>query len=300
MNRIRLLTTLLLVLVGMYLCNVQRQIAAAEPAKKARVLFVTQSAGFRHGSVTRKEGELSPAEIAITQLGQQSGLFEVHCTQDCASDFTRDNLQNYDIVMFYTTSDKGKSKDPSIAKDDLEYFLNDWLKQRGHGFIGFHSATDTYHNHQPYWELIGGTFTGHPWNNTNKVTITVHDAEHPGVKPFGKEDFVFTDEIYQYTHWQPEKVRVLWSLNMEKCEPKMPYQVPVAWCKEWGQGKMFYNNLGHNEATWTNKTFLKSVEGSVRWVMNLESGDAKPNPEVSKAEDAKAKAVAPPVKEKKK
>jgi trehalose utilization protein len=65
-----------------------------------------------------------------------------------------------------------------------------------------------------------------------------------------------------------------------------------------GQGKIFYNNLGHNEATWTNPTFMKSVEGSVRWVMNLESGDATPNPAVSKAEDAKAKAVAPPLKEK--
>lgn len=293
MKRIRLLTILLLVLAGLSVCNLPRRNAAAEPAKKARVLFVTQSAGFKHGSVTRKEGELSPAEIAITQLGLQSGLFETHCTQDCAAEFTRENLKNYDIVMFYTTLDL------PIYVAELDYFLNDWLKQKGHGFIGFHSATDTFHEHQPYWEMIGGTFTGHPWGSKTKVTITVHDPEHPGVQPFGKEEFEFTDEIYQYTHWQPEKVRVLWSLNMEKCEPKTPYQVPVAWCKEWGEGKMFYNNLGHNEATWTNKTFLKSVDGAVRWVMNLETGDATPNPEVSKAEDAKAKAVAPPVKEKK-
>jgi type 1 glutamine amidotransferase len=84
------------------------------------------------------------------------------------------------------------------------------------------------------------------------------------------------------------------SLNMAKCNPKKPYQVPVAWCKEVGEGRMFYNNLGHNEATWTNPTFLKSVEGAVRWVAGLESGSAAPNPEVSKAEEAKAKAVVPP------
>ena len=60
--------------------------------KKAKVLFVSQSAGFRHGSVNRGKNELAPAEIAMTQLGQQTGLFDVHCTQDCAADFTKDNL----------------------------------------------------------------------------------------------------------------------------------------------------------------------------------------------------------------
>ncbi len=75
------------------------------PKKNARVLMVTQSAGFKHGSVTRKEGQLSPAEQAITELGISSGLFRVDCTQDAAKDFTKENLQNYDIVFFYTTGD---------------------------------------------------------------------------------------------------------------------------------------------------------------------------------------------------
>lgn len=288
MNRRQLLC---IVLAGLSACASLERAQAADAKKKVRILFVTESAGFRHGSVNRKEAKLSPAEIAMTQLGQQSELFTIHCTQDSAADFTRENLKNYDIVAFYTTSAKGM-KDPAIAKPDLEYFLNDWLKQKGHGFIGFHSSTDTYHEYEPFWEMIGGTFNGHPWNSNNTVTITVHDTDHPGTRPFGAE-FQIKDEIYQYYHWQPEKVRVLMSLNMEKCNPKKPYQVPVAWCKETGEGKMFYTNLGHNEATWTNPTFLKSIEGAVRWVAGIETGDATPNPEVSKAEEAKAKAAAP-------
>ena len=59
-----------------------------------------------------------------------------------------------------------------------------------------------------------------------------------------------------------------------------------------GKGKVFYTNLGHNETTWTNHRFLASVEGAVRWVLGLEPGDATPNPEVSKAEEAKAQAAA--------
>ena len=33
---------------------------------------------------------------------------------------------------------------------------------------------------------------------------------------------------------------------------------------------------------------LMSVENAVRWIRNLEPGDATPNPEVSKAEDERA------------
>ena len=198
---------------------------AGKPAKKARVLFLTQSKGYRHGSVTRRGDKLSPAEIAITQLGQQSGLFEVHCTQDAAADFTPDNLKNYDIVMFYTSGVL------PISKKARDYFLNDWLKQKGHGFIGFHSASDTYRSakNNPkqneefrwYWNMVGGTFNGHPWTARTTVTIAVHDPDFPAMKPFGRE-FQIRDEIYQYRNWQPEKVRVLMSLNMAKCKPQRP------------------------------------------------------------------------------
>lgn len=293
--------------------------SADVPAHKAKALFLTQSKGYAHSSVNRspqkKRGlrrgrdrkadapiarqALSPAEVAITQLGQQTGLFDVHCTQDAAADFTKDNLKNYDIVMFYTTGNL------PIAPADLDYFLNDWLKQKGHSFIGFHSASDTYNETEPYWDMIGGTIMYHPWTSGMTVTITVDDTEHPATRPFGKE-FQIKDEIYRYRHFQPEKVHVLMSLNMKKCWPLLgnekrrefiektgenPYFVPVAWVKNWGMGKIFYTNLGHNETTWTDERFLKSVEGGVRWVLGLESGDATPNPEVSKADNDKAKAV---------
>lgn len=253
---------------------------AAEPKK---MLVITQSKGFMHGSVRRPAaGELAPAEIALKQLGQQTGLFEATCSQNCAADFTRENLQKYDVVVFYTT---GKLP---IDKADLDYFLSDWLKQKGHGFMGFHSATDTYKDHKPYWDMVGGTFNGHPWNARNRVTISVHEPDHPTMQPFGSE-LVIQDEIYQYRNWQPKKVRVLMSLNMAKCEPKRPYMVPVAWVKPWGEGRIYVNNLGHNEKTWTDKRFLKSIENGVKWVTSEIDGPSKPNPELSAELEAKAK-----------
>lgn len=255
--------------------------ALADDAKPTRILMVTQSAGFKHGAVSRKDNELAPAERAITELGVSSNLFRVDCTQDCAADFTKEKLQNYDIVLFYTT---GKLP---IAQEDLDYFFNDWLKQKGHGFIGTHSAADTFKDYKPYWDMIGGTFAGHPWGSGDTVTITVHDENHPVSKPWGAE-FTLKDEIYQFKNWQPEKVHVLMSLNMEKTAKKKPYHVPVAWVKNYGDGKAMHMSLGHREDVWTNPLYMKSILGGVKWIIGMEKGDATPNPDVSAQQHQKA------------
>ena len=267
-------------LVSFVVLTLSAAITCAEPA---RLLMVTQSAGFRHGSVNRKDAPLSPAERAITELGVSSGLFRADCTQDVAADFTKEKLQHYDIVLFYTT---GKLP---IAEEDLEYFLNDWLKQKGHGFIGTHSAADTYKNYEPYWDMIGGTFNGHPWGAGSTVTITVHDQKHPASKPWGAE-VTIQDEIYRFKNWQPEKVRVLMSLNMAKTQKKEPYHVPILWVKNYGKGKAMHMSLGHREDVWTNETYMASLLGGMKWMLGLEEGDATPNPELSAAQEAKAKA----------
>lgn len=263
----------------------QPGLAADNVAKPARILMVTQSAGFKHSSVTRKEGQLSPAEQAMTELGIASNVFRVDCTQDCAADFTKQKLQHYDIVLFYTTGTL------PIKEEDLDYFFKEWLPAKGHGFIGTHSAADTFHDYQPYWDMVGGTFNGHPWGAGETVTITVHDKDHPASKPWGDE-VTLKDEIYQFKNWQPEKVRVLMSLDMAKTKLKKPYHVPILWVKEYGEGKAMHMSLGHREDVWTNETYMASLLGGVKWMLGQEPGDATPNPELSAAQEKKAKAAA--------
>src|SRR4051812_28962749 len=102
-----LLLSLLVSAVGLT-ASAQEKVSVEATKEKPggyRVLMVTQSKGFKHGSVTRKEEKLAPAEQAVTEIGIQSNLFRTDCTQDCEKDFTKANLQNYDIVFFYTTGD---------------------------------------------------------------------------------------------------------------------------------------------------------------------------------------------------
>jgi uncharacterized protein len=256
----------------------------ADDTKPARILMVTQSAGYKHGSVTRKDGQLSVAERTVTELGISSNLFRVDCTQDCAADFTKEKLKNYDIVFFYTTGPL------PIKPENLDYFLKEWLTTKGHGFIGAHAAADTLKDYEPYWDMIGGSFSGHPWNYKTTVTITVHDKSHPVSKPWGDE-VTLKDEIYQFKNWQPKKVRVLMSLNMKKTALKKPYHIPILWVKEYGEGKVMHMSLGHREDVWANETYQASLLGGIKWMLGIEAGDATPNPELSAAEEKKAKAA---------
>ncbi len=265
--------------------------SSAQADRPLRVLMVTRSGGFQHSSIARKTGELSHAEKIMTELGIESGLFRVTCTKDVETEFTPEVIENFDIVMFYTTGKMyDESKKLPISEATMNWFLGTWLKQPGHGFIGVHSAADTFEDYEPYWDVIGGTFDGHPWSAGSTVAIKVHDQDHPASKPWGSE-FAIQDEIYQFKHWQPEKVRVLMSLDMEKTELKKPYHVPILWVKEYGDGRAMHMSLGHREEVWSNPKYQESLLGGIRWLAGLADGDATPNPEVDAAENNKAKAA---------
>ncbi len=251
--------------------------------KKFKILALTQSKGFKHGPVSRKTPQdLCLAETTLTQIGKDSGLFETECTQD-SSTITAEKLKEFDALFFYTTGGDLLSPATWTAIDE-------WMKG-GKAFIGTHSSTDTMGNHKGYYEMINGTFAGHPWGGGDTVTLTNHDPNHVTVKMLGAE-FPWKDEIYQYSHYDPKAVRVLYSLNMAKCKTRMPYHVPVCWVREYGQGRLFYTNLGHNESTWTNAKFKEHLLAGIRWALKLEEGSATPNPEVQALENTKSMVAA--------
>jgi len=268
------------------MCTLFRDpLRAAESVKGgARILMVTQSGGFEHESVSRKANSLAPAEQAITQLGITSRVFRADCTQDLAA-VTREVLQAYDIVLFYTTGTTQQLKmDPAVR----DYLFTEWVKQKGHGFIGTHSAADTYADYPPYYEMLGGTFDGHPWGSHETVTVAVHDQDHPASQPWGN-GFVIRDEIYKFKNWQSDKVRVLMSLDMAKTEHKELFHVPILWVKQYGEGRVMHMSLGHNESVWAHPVYMESLLGGIQWMLGQKPGDATPNPELSANEDAKAK-----------
>jgi hypothetical protein len=60
--------------------------------------------------------------------------------------------------------------------------------------------------------------------------------------------------------------------------------VPVSWLSNFGKGRVFYTNLGHNDATWQNETFQQHIQLGIGWSLGRFDVPADPNPEVQAAE----------------
>jgi type 1 glutamine amidotransferase len=55
-----------------------------------------------------------------------------------------------------------------------------------------------------------------------------------------------------------------------------PGYFPIAWCKNYGKGRVFYTALGHFENVWASPEFQMHLLGGIKWSLGLEKGDAKP------------------------
>ena len=80
----------------------------------------------------------------------------------------------------------------------------------GRGFLGVHSATDTFYMWPDYGKLIGGYFNEHPWHQ--KVTVDVAEPASPLVG-FLAPSFAVDDEIYQIRDFDAQTSRILLRLD---------------------------------------------------------------------------------------
>jgi type 1 glutamine amidotransferase len=222
-----------------------------------RVLVVTHTEGFRHSSIPI-------AEVTITELGQRSGLFSTtlcRTASDVSRMLTRSFLADVDAIVFANTTG-------SLPIPDLSAVL-EWIRE-GHGFAGMHSAADTYHDAPAYLEMLGNEFLTHGDQAT--VDAIVENPSHPASSPLGQRFRIF-DEIYKFTKPNRSSVTMLLSLDRHPDDglPQagQPGDLPLAWAKSYGRGRVFYTALGHRESVWQNTSYQEHILGGIRWVLQM-------------------------------
>jgi uncharacterized protein len=217
-----------------------------------RVLYLTHSAGFVHPV-------LPESERVFQELGKKTSGLELTVSKDVAL-LNAQTLQRFDVLCFYTTGEL------PIDADQKSAFLA-FLKG-GKGFVGIHSATDTFYKWPDYGEIVGGYFDGHPWHEP--VTIRVEDPGHPATKHLGTT-FEINDEIYQFKNWDRGKVHVLLSLDPASVDlgakgvHRTDKDFALAWTNTYGKGRMFYTALGHRDEVWNDPRFQQHLLGGVSW-----------------------------------
>ena len=228
----------------------------AKAPKKGKLLYMTLSAGYKH--------EVIPfSRQVVKEIGEKSGAFETTLTEDVSS-FTAENLKNYDAVMFYTTGEL------PMTEEQKKAFM-DFIRS-GHGFVGVHSATDTFYLWEDYLKLVGAYFNDHPWHQ--QVTVEVADPADPIVSFLGKS-FQVNDEIYQMSDFQADTSRVLLRLDPNSVDLKNPrvrrrfYGWPLAWTRRDGKGRVFYIALGHEKAVWEDSRFQELLLNGIQWAIEM-------------------------------
>ena len=304
--------------VAIGVAAVGRPASAAEAPRPARLLVVSVTTGFRHASIGTaepvleelgrstglfhcdhlrmppgrlpqpkppKRGKDTSAEEwakqeaefkrAQEQFRRDDQAWQAGLKAEFAKVFSAESLRDFDGVIFLSTTG-------DLPVPDLAAFL-DWIKS-GKAFIGFHAATDTFKSSDAYCDMIGGHFAGHPWGAGGEHAFVVHEPGHRVAAMF-PERFRWKDEIYQYDlRTKPENLRVLVSLDMQASHPKEPWHVPVAWVRDYGKGRVFSTNFGHNDATWKEPMFQKHRAEGIAWALGRFDAPAAPNPEVQAAE----------------
>jgi type 1 glutamine amidotransferase len=234
-------------------------------ARKKRVLALGASVGFHHDSV-------STGLATIWKLGRDTGLWDTYIKTDTylltkkKLGGNAKNLDSFDAVFFYTTGELAMDAEQKAA-------LVAFVRDDGKGFVGTHSATDTFSQWPEYGELIGGYFDLHPWHQN--VGVKVEDRNHPATKHFPGR-FEVTDEIYQFKNWSRDKVRVLMSLDVSTVDltkkevRRTDKDFAVTWVKDFGKGRVFYSSLGHREEVWDRPDMQKMWTEAIKWALRVE------------------------------
>ena len=216
-------------------------------AQQKRILVVTVTDGFRHSSI-------ETAERVLREISDAGG-FTVNFARtddDLAREMAANSLSTYDGVVFANTTGE-------LPLPDREAFLK-WIEE-GHGFIGIHSAADTLHEFEPYLDMLGGEFDTH--GDQAAVVVNVLGRSHPSTRAL-HESFPTFDEIYLFKRFEEGGVNMLLSLSQEP-NSGVPGFFPIAWWKQYGEGRVFYTALGHREDVWESSWFREHLAGAIAW-----------------------------------
>jgi uncharacterized protein len=260
-------------------------------ALRRKLLFFTKSSGYEHSAIKRKSPDvLSHAERIVTDLGAKQN-FEVTCTKD-GRIFTSETLPDFDAFMFYTTGDltePGTDKNPPMSADGKQAFLN--LIKAGKGFVGTHSAADTFHspgnkdhvparfvqdgeNIDPYVAMLGAEFIVH--GAQQKAMMKVADKDFPGMKAAG-DGFEMLEEWYTLKdHAKNLHVLLIQEPGLKGNMYDRP-AFPATWAREHGKGRVFYTSMGHREEVWLNPIFQSILLGGISWAFGNVKADVIPN-----------------------
>jgi type 1 glutamine amidotransferase len=196
------------------------------------------------------------------------------------SGFQPQGLHDFDaIVIVSATGDWGLDASQKAA-------LLDYVRGGG-GVVVMHGGLDANHAWKDYIDMVGGEFVAHPFNtgtwplfpfpllNENPNTPMTSTLPH---------QFVKQDEIYVVRNFTRDDTDVLLSIDrdafdMRPSETWLPpsHDVPVAWIKNYGKGRVFASSIGHASEAFDDPDVARMYTQAIEWAMHLVGPEPRPH-----------------------
>jgi type 1 glutamine amidotransferase len=245
--------------------------------KEARTLLVIESLeGMSHNTIPL-------TNVMIQRMGEKTGAWTTVFSNDLGN-LRYPKIKEYDAI--FLNSIVGEFlPDPSLRADLVRYV------NEGGGIGGIHGSPWASRNWDEFAEMIGAQSAPHRIENG---IIRLYDKDNPIVAPFNHEDLPHREEYYRFEHegngrvrW--DKVRVLLTVDLDEKVPAStdkPWQgyrrpdkvYPLAWIREYGKGRVFYNSMGHMNETFMRPEIVGHFLAGVQYILGDIAADATPNP----------------------
>jgi type 1 glutamine amidotransferase len=158
----------------------------------------------------------------------------------------------------------------------------------GGGNLGIHAVGDSEYGWAEHTQLFGARFDSHPHGaDAPPARVLVEKPADPIVAGWaGADSFEMQDEYYRWRGARavpgislPRNLpgtEVLLSLDETSVadgiqDGARPYEdnQPIAWKRTYGDGRVFYNNMGHNDSTWSEQSFRQSLVTTIDWLSGV-------------------------------
>jgi type 1 glutamine amidotransferase len=214
--------------------------------KEKRILVFSKTKGYRHESI-------AAGKLALIKLGKDNH-FKVDTTEDAAV-FTKENLMNYDAVIFLSTTGDVLNAD---QQNEFAHFI-----QNGKGFVGIHAAADTEYDWPWYGKLVGAYFKSHP--KQQNVKVLRQPIKKGWLKLKAPEPWERFDELYNYKEISVD-IHVLFKLDESSYHGgENNGDHPIIWFHDFDGGRSFYTGFGHTKESYSDPIFLDQMVTALKY-----------------------------------
>ncbi len=172
------------------------------------------------------------------RLMEQAG-YQVDIVHDQQYLEDLETLMTYDLIIpCWTMGEISREAVTNISK----------AVGSGVGLAGCHGGMCDAFRQNTEWQFItGGQWVSHPGGDGQEYMVNICHGSSPITQ--GLEDFPVCSEHY-YLHIDPA-IEVLATTRFPLVHyyhiSNKPVDMPVAWTKYWGNGRVFYCSLGHHD-----------------------------------------------------